>query len=179
MTLIFGRNTPDEVIVQLLINAEREDFEELCKRPELSKFCRETPISERVYREKSIKEFPELINFREGAEAITWREFYERIRILFDLKVLYTLTSLADLYCTFEKNLLELNILKSEGLLPSELGAFEATASGNLQTVEWLAQNGILPSREAVNVAKRNGHRHLLAFLEQYGIRPTARILFH
>jgi hypothetical protein len=176
MALIFGKYTPDEAMIQLLVNADQEDFEDLCKREEMRKFCGYTPESERVYHERSLRLFPVLIRFRES--SMSWREFYWRVIHLLDYSVGEDLTDIADLYCTLKDNLLELKILAFDRVLPTTQGANSLAANGNLATLQWLAQYRILPNREGVNAAKRNNHTEIISYLQQFGLRPTARALF-
>ncbi len=180
MSLIFGRYTPDEVIIQLLVNADPEEFTDLCTREELRKFCGLTPEANRMFEERSKRLFPELLQFKEPNQS--WRQFYERIFYLVStpISTVEEARDLADLYCRLRNNLMELKIIHLVyGVLPSVEGANSVAANGKLEELEWLeARSGPRPNLRGVNAAKRNGHNAVVAYLEMYGIRPTARVLF-
>ncbi|AYV85886.1 MAG: hypothetical protein Solivirus1_43 [Solivirus sp.] len=180
MSLIFGKNTPDEVVIQLLVNADDNSFGDLCSRSELKPFCSgNNKLSERMYHERAIRQFSDLVQFKSA--ELTWKQFYDRVHVLVSINIetVEDAIHLANIYAKLPNSLMELNMIYSiYHVLPTTSGANHAAENGDMTTLLWLEQFGVRPDREGVNLAKRNGHEHILTYLANFGLRPTARRLF-
>ncbi len=72
-------DTPDEILIQLLVNAPLSEFNTLCRSSKkFNNLCNNSQISERIFEERSYKIFDlELINLK--PKSMKWQKFYRTI----------------------------------------------------------------------------------------------------
>ncbi len=176
------RDLPLEVKIQFLANVNEDEFYTLHGMLEFDYLLSQYPNSERIFEERSIKKFTDLIQFKDqDTKPMTWKEFYMRMNAILsrykrsDQVIYKEMNDITLRHLVGEDKLMELKLIysiTSPPHLTDDWGANQATG-GHLDTLKWLESKGVLPNQAGANWAAGSGKLEILEWLEIRGILPT------